>query len=465
MLIKRLYTTLWSEVEWYKMEEKTGNKERISLVSTGERLLHSKLEESTKDCSHSHGGNIGNVGRGSTLARSRSARSSRRGAAGSTRLAVLALGVGLLGGASVRTTDNLVLVLLVETVAVEVTSALHVETTLDVAQFGDVDASSHVSSVNRMISNERMNSPVKSTAKVNSTSDGLETRERDVGKLVVTHDLETTVDSLELRHAEVGELSVVVESKVTGLGEVGGTEGLEAVTPETHLTGQVVERGHGNAADVTEGHVGTAGEVGELDFERVHVTSEVDETGGLGQVVDVDSLEVGVLSDVEVTNLVEGDTVKAGQTSVGDGNVASLRDTSGELKLLQLGKSSELDATNAAQSAKVESVETSKAIELEGVADLAEVGGSQRGKVASTSAAETTGDLLDVVEGQGVGDLLGDFDITLEGLARAVAIDVALAGDFNGLALTTGCNKTLSVSQSLGQPIINEDHSQEPRAS
>lgn len=41
--------------------------------------------------------------------------------------------------------------LLVETVAVEVTSALHVETTLDVAQFGDVDASSHVSSVNRMI--------------------------------------------------------------------------------------------------------------------------------------------------------------------------------------------------------------------------------------------------------------------------------------------------------------------------
>lgn len=300
-----------------------------------------------------------------------------------------------------------------------------------------------------------MNSPVKSTAKVNSTSDGLEARERDVGKLVITHDLETTVDSLELRHAEVRELGVVVESKVTGLGEVGGAECLEAVTPEAHLTGQVVERRHGNAADVTEGHVGTAGEVGELDLERVHVTSEVDETGGLGQVVDVDSLEVGVLSDVKVTNLVEGDTVKAGQTSVGDGNVAGLRNTSGELKLLQLGKSSELDAANAAQSAKVESVETSKAIELEGVADLAEVGGSQRGKVASTSAAETTGDLLDVVEGQGVGDLLGDFDITLEGLARAVAVDIALAGDLDGLALTAGCIKTLSVSQSFGQPIIN----------
>lgn len=151
MLIKRLYTTLWSKVEWYKIEEKNGNKERISLVSTGEGLLHSELEESTKDGSHSHGGNVGNVGRGSTLARGRSARSRRSSATGGTRLAVLALGVGLLGGASVRTTDNPVLVLLIETVTVEVTSALHVETTLDVAQLGDVDASSHVSSVNTVI--------------------------------------------------------------------------------------------------------------------------------------------------------------------------------------------------------------------------------------------------------------------------------------------------------------------------
>lgn len=203
-----------------------------------------------------------------------------------------------------------------------------------------------------------------------------------------------------------------------------------------------MQRRHGNAADVTEGHIGTTAEVGKLDLQRVHVTSKVDQTGSFGQVVDVDRLEVGVLSDVKVTNLVEGDTVKAGQTSVGDGNVAGLGNTSGELKLLQLGKSLKLDAANAAQRTKVESEETSEAIELEGVADLAEVRGSQGGKVASTGATETTGDLLDVVEGQGVGDVLGDFDITLEGLARAVAVDVTLVGDLDGLAvLTAGCTK------------------------
>jgi hypothetical protein len=440
LLIKRLYTTLWSKVEWYKIEEKNGNKERISLVSTGEGLLHSELEESTKDGSHSHGGNVGNVGRGSTLARGRSARSRRSSATGGTRLAVLALGVGLLGGASVRTTDNPVLVLLIETVTVEVTSALHVETTLDVAQLGDVDA-------------------VKSTAEVNSTGNGLEAREGDVGKLVVTNDLETTVDGLELRQAEVGELWVAVESDVTGLGEVGGAEALEAVTPETHLTSQVVQRRHGNAADVTEGHIGTTAEVEKLDLQRVHVTSKVDQTGSFGQVVDVDRLEVGVLSDVKVTNLVEGDTVKAGQTSVGDGNVAGLGNTSGELKLLQLGKSLKLDAANAAQRTKVESEETSEAIELEGVADLAEVRGSQGGKVASTGATETTGDLLDVVEGQGVGDVLGDFDITLEGLARAVAVDVTLAGDLDGLAvLTAGGTESKLTRRQDGKSVLQKGH-------
>lgn len=198
-----------------------------------------------------------------------------------------------------------------------------------------------------------------------------------------------------------------------------------------------MERRHGNAADVTEGHVGTAGEVGELDLERVHVTSEVDQTGGLGQVVDIDGLEVGVLGDVEVADLVEGDTVEAGQTGVGDGDVAGLGDTSSELKLLQLGKSSELDATNAAQRAEAEGVETGKTVELEGVADLTEVGGSQRGKVASASAAEATGDLLDGVQGQGVGDLLGNLDVTLEGLAAVVLVGIALAGDLDGLAVIT----------------------------
>lgn len=99
-------------------------------------LLQNELEQSTKEGSHTHGVDVGNVANGSALAGARGLRGRARGG---TRLAVLALGVGLLSGASVRTTDDLVLVLLVETIAVEVTSALDVETTLDVLQLGDVN--------------------------------------------------------------------------------------------------------------------------------------------------------------------------------------------------------------------------------------------------------------------------------------------------------------------------------------
>ena len=119
--------------------QKTGNE--ALLVSN--RLLQNELEQSTEDGSHTHGRDIGNVTRSSTLAGG--ARGLRSSARGGTRLTVLALRVGLLGRAGVRTTDNLVLVLLVETVTVEVTSALDVETTLDVLQLGHLNPSRNIS--------------------------------------------------------------------------------------------------------------------------------------------------------------------------------------------------------------------------------------------------------------------------------------------------------------------------------
>lgn len=111
------------------------------LVS--KRLLHNELEKGTEDGGHTHGRDVGNVTRSSTLAGS--ARRLRGSARAGTRLTVLALRVGLLGRAGVRATDDLVLVLLVETVTVEVTSALDVETTLDVLQLGNVNPSRNIS--------------------------------------------------------------------------------------------------------------------------------------------------------------------------------------------------------------------------------------------------------------------------------------------------------------------------------
>lgn len=322
--------------------------------------------------------------------------------------------------------------LLVEGVAAEVASALHVETTLDVFKLGEVGTTQLANDIKE----REGNILVESTAKVNGTSDSLKVRERNAGELVVASELETTVDGLEAGHAEVRELGVVIENKVTGLGQVGGAEGLEAVTPEAHLTGKVVERRNGNAADVTEGHVGTALQVRELDLERVHVTGEVDQTSGVGQVVDVDGLEVGVLRDIEVADPVEGDSVQAGQTGVGDSDVAGLGDTSRKVELLELRQSSPLDAAHAAEGAHAKGVETSKAIQLEGVTDGAQAGGSQSRQVAGTVGAEATSDLLDTVQVEGVGRFFGNLDVALEGLAIAVLVGISLAGDLDGLALT-----------------------------
>lgn len=200
-----------------------------------------------------------------------------------------------------------------------------------------------------------------------------------------------------------------------------------------------MERRHGNAADVTEGHVGTASKVGEFDLERVHVTSEVDQTSCVGKVVDVNSLEVGVLCDVEVTNGVERDTAQTGQASVGDGDVVGLRDTGGEVKLLQLGQSSPLDTTNAAERTKAQGVESRETVQVEGVANGTQGRSRQRGKVARTVAAEATGDLLNTVQGKSIGNLFADLNVTVEGLAAVVFVGVTLAGDLDGFAVTARC--------------------------
>lgn len=280
---------------------------------------------------------------------------------------------------------------------------------------------------------------IERTREVNGTSNGLQSREGEARELVVKSDPETTVDGLENGKAEVGQLGVVVEDQVTGLGEVGSAEGLEAVTPEADLTGQVVERRHGHAADVAEGHVGTAGQVGQFDLQRIHVTSEVDETSGVGEVVDVDSLQVGVLSDIEVTDGVERDTVQAGESSVGDGDVTGLGDTGGEIKLLQLGQSRPFNATDFAERSEAQSVEFRKTVQIEGVFNLRQLGGGQRGEVAGTVDLEATVDLLNTVQGESVSNLVADLEVTVKGLAAVVLVGITLAGDLDGLAVTARC--------------------------
>lgn len=300
---------------------------------------------------------------------------------------------------------------------------------------------------------------IERTREVNGTSDGLQSREGDARELVVTSDPEATFDGLENGKAEVGQLGVVVEDHVTGLGEVGSAEGLETVTPEANLTGKVVERRHGHHADIAEGHVGAASQVGQLDLQRIHVTSKIDETSGVGQVVDVDVLQVEVLGNIKVTNGVKRNTFQAGETRVGDGDIAGLGDTGGEIKLLQLGQSRPFNATDFAERSEAQSVEFRKTVQIEGVFNGRHLGGGQRGQVAGTIDLEATVDLLNTVQGESVGNLLADFDVTVKGLAAVVLVGISLAGDLDGLALTTrGIGESDLADGQERQEVLHESH-------
>jgi hypothetical protein len=281
---------------------------------------------------------------------------------------------------------------------------------------------------------------IELAAEVNGASNSLQRGQIDVAELVVAGNQETTVDSLESRHADVTELAVGAENQVASLGQVGSAERRESVAPEAKLAGQIMERGHGDSADVAEGHVGTTGQVGQLHLKGVQVTSKVNQASCILQVVDVDGLELSVLGDVELTDGVQRNTVQVCQTGVGDRDITGFIDTLSEFKTLKLGQSSPLDRPDTGKRGEAESGQSGKAVQGEILGD----GGQQRRRdgrnVGTTSAGEGAVNLLHVVEGNSARDVLVDLNGTLEGLAGGVAVGVALAGNLDSLiGLTTLC--------------------------
>lgn len=280
---------------------------------------------------------------------------------------------------------------------------------------------------------------VELAAKVNGTGDLLKLGEVERLQLVVAGDLEATVDGLEVGHADVGELLVALEDQVTGLGQVGGAEGLEVETPETELAGQLLERGERSVADVAEGHVLGTGKVGQGDLEGLRVTGEVHEASGVLQVLDVDLLHVPVVGDVELTDPLQGDTVEAGQAGVGDVDIAGIGDTLFEAQALQLGQSGELDGADLGEGAHLQGGEAGEAVQVEGLLDAAEFGGGDGSDVSGPLGGEATVDLLDAIKAQFALGLLFDLEVTLDGLAGAVFLQIALVLDLDGIAATAVC--------------------------
>lgn len=280
---------------------------------------------------------------------------------------------------------------------------------------------------------------VESTGEVDGTGDGFELREVDRAELVVASDQETTVDSLQNGKAEVVEVRVVLENKVTSLGKVGSRKRRELVTPETQLTLKLLERGKRDGADVTDGQVRTRGQVGKQDFEILVVTSEVDQVGGVLEVVHVNLLEVGVVGDDELADSVERDSVQGSQASVDNLNVICLGDTLVEAEVLEHGKSLEVDRTDLCELRELEAGESHNTLEVEGVIDGGKFRSRELSNVFAAVAGQSTLDSLDTVDGDGATEAGVQLDVTVESLAAAVTIEVALTLDGDGLAGTTVC--------------------------
>lgn len=192
----------------------------------------------------------------------------------------------------------------------------------------------------------RRNSRVEGTAEVNGAGDNLQLGQLDGTQLVVAGDDEATVNLGQDRHADVGKISVAVEGQVGGRGQVGGGERGDVGCPETELASELLQRRNGDGLDVADGDIAGGAKVGEHDLKLLVVTGEVDQVGSVGQVVDVDSLQVVVVLDVEGTDRRQRDTVQSAQTGVDDGDITNVGDTGGEGESLETGKSLPVDSTN-----------------------------------------------------------------------------------------------------------------------
>lgn len=275
----------------------------------------------------------------------------------------------------------------------------------------------------------KRNSRVEGTAEVNGTGNGLEVGQDDGVQLVVAGDDETTVDLAQGGHADVGEAGVAVEGQVSGGGQVGSRELGEVGLPETELAGELLQRRNGDGLDVADGQVLGGAEVGELDLELLAVTGEVDQVGSVGQVVDVDSLQVGVVLNVEGADRLQRDTVQSAQTGVDDGDIANVGDTGGEVEVLETSKSLPVDHTDGGELGEAQSGEDGGLVDPEVVADGLEGGGNDAGEAGGIVGGDAALNLLDTVQGEGTGEGLVNLDVTADSRAAGEGVGVALGLD------------------------------------
>lgn len=346
--------------------------------------------------------------------RGRAGRGRRRGRAGAGSRA---LGLGVRDGALAdkSTLDDSIGVVLLEGGAVEGLGGLEIESTVDFLEGGERDVGEF-------------------TREVNSTADSLEASEAiDDLECGVVGNLESTAELGKHREGDVGEIRVVIEDETLASGgQVGSRESLEGVGVETKGTVDRLERWHLNGADVAESSVQGEDQVGEANLEISVVGREADGASSVGNGIDVNGGQVGVVVDVHVANGLERDTGKRLELSVGDGNLVGLLDASSEVETLKSREGSPSDSGDACQGIELKVGQDGEAVEREGTANGVQRRRAEGGQVGSTVDSQVTGDLSNAVQGERAGNGLIDNNIAGPGVARSEGGSGSGAGDGGG---------------------------------
>lgn len=219
------------------------------------------------------------------------------------------------------------------------------------------------------------------------------------------------------READVGHLLVGNDGEgLTNGGQVGGREAVEAVVVQTKRSVEGLERGQLKGANETEGQVSGPDQVGESNGELLVVVGESERVGNVTE-LHGDLVDVAVVGNEDGVSLLDVDTCEGAEGSVLDVDVVGVGDLGGEAKVLEVGKSVELDGLNGLQLGHVDSVEAGQAVQSQRSIDLLEAVGADTLHVSVVGGVQVALELLDAVQRNVVGGTGRNGNGTREGRA------------------------------------------------
>ncbi|ANB13187.1 Pof1p [Sugiyamaella lignohabitans] len=317
------------------------------------------------------GGAGGSGGRGRAAAR-RGARGGVDGNRGRHRLGLADIRVSL---------DITVRVSLVPGRTVELgRRRLNVNTTLDQSQRGQLGRA-------------------EVTSEVNGTTNRLDLGESENRtQLGVVGNLESSANSAQLRERDVGKLVIRNNSqRTTDLSELGEGKSVDGVVNETSRSIDNSDVGHRDRRNVSESDVVGPLKTGERGGNLLSIERDVQRLSNSLK-VDIDLVEISVVVDIKSVNIVNIDTLKRSQGSVGNGDALGLVNNVVELDATKTSQVQPVDSTNRGQLRHCQSTQSRENLQIKSSTNGLKRRSIDRAQVGGIVGNQVTGDLLNTVD-------------------------------------------------------------------